>query len=307
MAARQSKGTGRGSAAAAADAPREGDFVEALARGLDVLKCFGPTAMELTVSDVAVRTDLARPTARRLLLTLEQLGYVRSTDGIYSLTTRVLELGTATVAAQSVWDVARPHLVELVRRTGESSSMSQLDGSDIIYTARVPVAKIIALSVHIGTRFPAIATSMGHVLLADLDRRSLDAALRQPSQSGVIPRIIPTSKELDRILAETRERGWAMSDERLSLGIRSIAAPVRDGNGRVRAAMNVTVHAAETSVTTLTKTYLPLLLKTASAVSAEWANLAMLPVAEVDERPAAPSKHVAATTSTGRAKGTRSR
>ncbi|MFZ9628301.1 MAG: IclR family transcriptional regulator domain-containing protein [Ilumatobacteraceae bacterium] len=297
MAARQSKGRGRGAAPTAADAPREGDFVEALARGLEVLTCFGPTAMELTVSDVAARTGLARPPARRLLLTLEHLGYVRSTDGVFSLTTRVLELGTATIAAQSVWDVARPHLVELVRRTGESSSMSQLDGSDIIYTARVPVAKIIALSVHIGTRFPAVATSMGHVLLADLDRRSLDTAVRQPSRSGVIPRIIPTSKELDRILAETRERGWAMSDERLSLGIRSIAAPVRDGEGRVRAAMNVTVHAAETSVTTLTKTYLPLLLKTASAVSAEWAHLSTLPVTEVADTATAATRPAKVATS----------
>ena len=267
-----------------ASAAREGDFVEALARGLDVLKCFGPMAMELTVSDVAARTELARPTARRLLLTLEQLGYVRSNDGVYSLTTQVLELGTAGIAAQGIWDVARPHLQRLVGFTGESSSMSQLDGSDIIYTARVPVAKIIALSVHIGTRFPAVATSMGHVLLADLERDDLDRVLRLPSKSGVIPRIVPSQKELDRTLKEVRQRGWAMSDERLSLGIRSIAAPVRDARGSVRAAMNVTVHAAETSVDTLTSKYLPVLLKTAEAVSAEWANLSMLPVAEPPTR-----------------------
>ena len=279
VAARQKNVAGRG-ASRPASTRREGDFVEALARGLDVLTCFGPTAMELTVSDVAARTKLARPTARRLLLTLEQLGYVHSDDGVYSLTTRVLELGTATIAAQGAWDLARPRLVELVRRTGESSSMSQLDGSDIVYTARVPVAKIIALSVHIGTRFPAIATSMGHVLLADLDRDALAHALRQPSRSGVIPRVVPSGRELDRILKETRERGWAMSDERLSLGIRSIAAPVRDGTGRVQAAMNVTVHAAETSVATLTKTYLPMLLRTAEAVSADWANLSRLPATE---------------------------
>lgn len=267
-----------------ASAAREGDFVEALARGLDVLKCFGPMAMELTVSDVAARTELARPTARRLLLTLEQLGYVRSNDGVYSLTTQVLELGTAGIAAQGIWDVARPHLQRLVGFTGESSSMSQLDGSDIIYTARVPVAKIIALSVHIGTRFPAVATSMGHVLLADLERDDLDRVLRLSSRSGVIPRIVPSQKELDRTLKEVRQRGWAMSDERLSLGIRSIAAPVRDARGSVRAAMNVTVHAAETSVDTLTSKYLPVLLKTAEAVSAEWANLSMLPVAEPPTR-----------------------
>lgn len=279
VAARRMNGSGRPAASEVASA-RDGDFVEALARGLDVLACFGPTAMELTVSDVAARANLARPTARRLLLTLEQLGYVHADDGTYSLSTKVLDLGTAAIAAQSAWDLARPRLVELVRRTGESSSMSQLDGSDIVYTARVPVAKIIALSVHIGTRFPAVATSMGHVLLADLDREALGSALRRPSRSGVIPRVVPTARELDRILKETRERGWAMSDERLSLGIRSIAAPVRDGSGRVRAAMNVTVHAAETSVATLTKSYLPLLLRTAEAVSTDWANLSRLPATE---------------------------
>ncbi|MBI5087671.1 MAG: helix-turn-helix domain-containing protein, partial [Actinobacteria bacterium] len=153
------------------------DFVEALARGLDVITAFGPRAMELTVSEVAARTGLARPTARRLLMTLEQLGYARTVNGAYSLTTKTLELGTAYVAAQGMWDIARPHLLDLVAHTGESSSMSQLAGSDIVYTARAPVPKIIALSVSIGTLFPAVATSMGKVLLADLARDELDAVL----------------------------------------------------------------------------------------------------------------------------------
>jgi IclR family pca regulon transcriptional regulator len=257
-----------------------GEFVEALARGLDVLTTFGPTAMELTVSEVAARTGLARPTARRLLMTLEQLGYLRSTDGVYSLTTRVLEIGTSVIAAQGIWEIARPHLVALVARTGESSSMSQLDGSDIVYTARVPVAKIIALSVSIGTRFPAVATSMGRVLLADLSRKQLDEALATPSRSNVIPKVTPARRELDRTLAEVRQRGWALSDEQLSVGIRSVAAPVRDHKGRAVAAMNVTVHAAETSIDHLTTVYLPLLLDAAAAVTEEWSNLAMLPVAQ---------------------------
>lgn len=256
-----------------------GEFVEALARGLDVITCFGPTAIELTVSEVAARTGLARPTARRLLITLEQLGYVRSVGGAYSLTTQVLRLGTSVIAAQGIWDFARPHLMTLVSHTGESSSMSQLDGSDIVYTARVPVPKIIALAVSIGTRFPATATSMGRVLLADLPTDELDAVLAVPSQSGIIPRITPSRAELDDDLAGIRERGWALSDEMLSLGIRSIAAPVRDFDGRTAAAMNVTVHAAETSIDTLTGEYLPLLLATAAAVTAEWANLERLPIA----------------------------
>lgn len=256
-----------------------GEFVEALARGLDVIRCFGPTAVELTVSEVAARAGLARPTARRLLMTLEQLGYVRSVGGSFSLTTKVLRLGTAVIAAQGIWDVARPHLVSLVGRTSESSSMSQLDGSDIVYTARVPVAKIIALAVNIGTLFPAIATSMGRVLLADLERAELEDVLQIPSRSGIIPRVVPGHAELLDDLAEIRERGWALSDELLSVGIRSIAAPVRDSDGRVAAAMNVTVHAAETSIARLTGEYLPYLLSTASAVTEEWSDLARLPIA----------------------------
>ncbi len=259
-----------------------GEFVEALARGLDVILAFEPRAVELTVSDVATRTGLARPTARRLLMTLEQLGYVRSVDGAYSLTTRVLRLGTSVIASQGIWDVARPHLAALVSRTGESSSMSQLDGSDIVYTARVPVPKIIAFAVHIGTLFPAVATSMGRVLLSDLTPDELDAALAVPSRSGIIPRVVPSRAELNADLAEIRARGWALSDEQLSVGIRSVAAPVRDPRGRVAAAMNVTVHAAETSIEQLTGEYLPFLLQAAAAVSEEWSNLALLPEAEPD-------------------------
>jgi IclR family transcriptional regulator, pca regulon regulatory protein len=256
------------------------DFVEALARGLDVITTFGPAASVLTVADVAARTGLARPTARRLLLTLEQLGYVRASNGAYSLTTKVLRLGTAGIHAQGIWEIARPHLVDLVRQTNESSSMSQLDGSDIVYTARVAVPKIIALSVTIGTRFPATATSMGRVLLSDLSDDEVAQAVATPSTSGVIPRVIPTETELAASLNEIRERGWAMSDELLSVGIRSIAAPVRDQTGRTVAAMNVTVHAAETPIERLVNEHLPRLLATAAAVTDEWSNLGLLPVAK---------------------------
>lgn len=254
------------------------DFVEALARGLAIITAFSPTATALSVSDVAARTDLPRPTARRLLMTLEQLGYVRSNRGLYTLTTKVLELGTTYIAALGIWELARPHLEALVAQTGESSSMSQLDGSDIVYVARVAVPKIIALSVHIGTRFPAVATSMGQVLMAELGRAELRELLSTPSQSGIIPRVTPTRKELERDLAEVRRRGWALSDERLSLGIRSIAAPVRDAAGATVAAVNVTVHAAETSVAELKRRHLPLLLATAEDITREWANLSRLPV-----------------------------
>lgn len=258
------------------------DFVEALARGLDVIKAFGPGATSLTVSEAAARTSLARPTARRLLLTLEELGYVTSRAGAYSLTARTLELGTAYVAARGRFDVARPHLLALVARTGESSSMSQLDGSDIIYRERASVPKIIALSVHVGTKFPAIATAMGHVLLADQSPEQLDATLATPSASDIIPRVALSRSELDDHLAAAREQGWAMSDELLSFGIRSIAAPVRDRHGRVAAAVNVTTHAAETPIDRLVGEHLPPLRDAADAITRAWADLAMLPVASPD-------------------------
>jgi IclR family pca regulon transcriptional regulator len=259
-------------------ASREPDFVEAFARGLAVIRAFSVSHLALSVSDVAEVTKLARPTTRRLLLTLESLGYVRSVDGMYELTPKVLELGTAYISARGMWDVARPHLATLVSQTKESSSMSQLDGSDIVYTARVAVPKIIGLSVQIGTRFPAYATSMGRVLLSELSPKELDRVLKLPSASGVIPRVKLSRKELDASLAEVRKRGWAMSDEQLSLGIRSIAAPVRDAKGDIVAAVNVTVNASETSISTLKSEHLPKLLATARAITEDFSRMGTLPI-----------------------------
>jgi IclR family pca regulon transcriptional regulator len=259
------------------------DFVEALARGLDVLRCFDEHHREMTLAEVANATGLARPTARRLLLTLEELGYVRSIDGSFSLTPKVITLGTAYVASLGLWEVARPHLEALVRQTGESSSMAQLDGGDIIYVARVSVPKIIALRVEIGTLFPAPQTSQGKVLLAALSPADLDATLAIPSRSG-LPRYIGTSRAaLDEELVVVRARGWAIADEELAPGVRSIAAPVRDGTGTVRAAMNVTVHAAETSTERLLDEHLPKLLRAAGDVSADWATWQSRPHREVAE------------------------
>ena len=158
----------------------------------------------------------------------------------------------------------------LVARTGESSSLAQLDGSDIVYVARVAVPKIITLAVTIGTRFPALQTSLGKVLLAALPHDEMERTLAQPGRSGITPRWNPPAEERDCALLEVRTRGWSLTDEQLARGIRSIGAPVYDRPGHVAAALNVSMHAAETSIETLTETYLPLLLKTAEAISADW-------------------------------------
>ena len=262
------------------------DFVEALARGLDVLTCFSDQRPVMTLSEVAGAADLARPTARRLLLTLEELGYVAAGDGGYRLTPRVLELGMAYVGSLGLWDIARPHLEALVARTGESSSMAQLDGSDIVYVARVAVPKLITLRVEIGTRFPAVQTSQGKVLLAALAPDELAEVLAQPSRSGLPRYIGRTTEQLHDELAEVRARGWALADEELAPGVRSVAVPVRDGAGSVRAAANVTVHAAETARDTLVEHHLPLLLRTAGEISGEWAAWQRRP--HVTVQPATP-------------------
>ena len=261
------------------------DFVEALARGLDILAAFSAEHRSMSLSEVAAAAGLARPTARRLLLTLEELGFVRAGDGTFELTPKVMNLGMAYVSSLGLWDIARPHIEALVARTHESSSMAQLDGADIVYVARVSVPKLIALRVEIGTHFPAVQTSQGKVLLAALTPDQVAATLSQPSRSGLPPYIGWSPEQLRDELAEVRARGWALADEELAPGVRSVAVPVRDGTGAVRAAMNVTVHAAETSTQRLLHDHLPLLLTTAGEISAEWAIWLSRPHVEITRRP----------------------
>jgi IclR family transcriptional regulator, pca regulon regulatory protein len=260
--------------------PREGagpDFIEALARGLEVITAFSPNQPVMSLTEVASATGLARPTARRILLTLTELGYVRTEGAGYALTPRVLDLGVAYVRSQGLWDVARPHMEELSAATNESCSIAQLDGSDIVYVARVAVPKIVALAVQIGTRFPALQTSLGKVLLAALDTAEVDRVLAEPTRSGLVPRWCPSRPERDAELREVRARGWALTDQQLALGIRSVAAPLRDGTGQVIGALNVNTHAAETTVDHLLDHHLPLLLKAAGEISADYTRLAKVP------------------------------
>lgn len=259
--------------------PRNPDFIEALARGLEVIRVFGERPHPRTLRDVSDAAGLARPTARRILITLAEMGYVRYHDGQYTLTPRVLELGMAYIAETEVWQIAEPHLRQLVAVTNESSSIGQLDGSDVVYVARVSVPKLVSLSVSVGTRFPALATSLGKVLLAALDEESLDRALAEPTRSGLSPLWRPDRAEIREELQAVRARGWALTDQQLAPAIRSIAAPIRDGDGRVIAAVNVNTHAAETPVERLVGEFAPALLATASEISADWARRDALPSA----------------------------
>jgi len=248
------------------------DFIEALARGLDVIRSFGPFQREVSLSDLAQATELARPTVRRILITLESLGYVSSADGQFSLTPKVLDLGTAHVASSNIWQLTRPHLTKLVSELDESSSIAQLDGGDVVYVSRVAVPKLVTLSVSIGTRFPAYATSLGKVLLAGVsDEKALEHRHTQ-SDSGITPSWQPTDDEFLKAIREVRAKGWAMTDQQLAPAIRSVAAPIRNGDGDVVAAINVNTHAMETNEEKLTGLVLPELLETASNISSDWSS-----------------------------------
>lgn len=257
------------------------DFVEALARGLDVIKGFDQPGRSLTLRDLSQRTGLARPTVRRMLLTLEELGYVRTANGLSSLTVRVLDLGMAYVSATNVWEIAQPYLERLSSDLHQSCSIAQLEGSDIVYVARAAVPKLVALSVTIGTRFPAFPTALGQVLLAALPADELESTLSIPSMSPVTPSWQPDLAEIVSSLDEVRAAGWAVTDQRLAPGTRAVAAPIRDSAGRVVAAVNINAHALETSVDTLTSDYLPMLLTAASQIGADWARWQRRPLSEV--------------------------
>jgi IclR family pca regulon transcriptional regulator len=262
--------------------PRGGadpDFIEALARGLDVIRAFGRTGAPASLSELAQATGLSRPTTRRILITLGELGYVRGEGGLHRLTPRVLELGLAYVTAGDLWSLARPHLEQLSAATHESCSLAELDGGDIVYVARVAVPKLVALSVGIGTRFPAVATSLGKVLLAHLPDAERDATLAEPTRSGITPARTPSRAELLEELAAVRERGWAATDQVLAPAVRSVAVPVHGADGRVTWAMNVNAHAMETSMEVLLSDHLPRLLAAAADLAADQALLAALPVA----------------------------
>lgn len=248
---------------------RGAHFVQSLERGLGVIRAFGPAHRELTLSDVARCAGLSRATARRFLLTLADLGYVRTDGRLFSLTPRVLELGYAYLSGLTLPQVAHPHLEALSREVHESSSVSVLDRSDtaadIVYVARVPTSRIMSVTIDVGTRFPAHATSMGRVLLAGLPAAELDAWLDGVALRALTDRTVTDPAVLRTVLDGVRTQGWAVVDQELEAGLRSVAAPIRDRAGVVVAAVNVSMHAARGSAEDL----LPALLRTATAISAD--------------------------------------
>ncbi|WP_243795367.1 IclR family transcriptional regulator [Saccharopolyspora gloriosae] len=250
-------------------ASESGGYVQSLARGLAVIRAFDESRPEMTLSDVARATDLSRAAARRFLHTLVQLGYVWTDGRVFALTPRVLELGFAYLSSMSLPEIAQPHLERLVSRVHESASVSVLDGDDIVYIARVPTSRIMTVSINIGTRFPAYATSMGRVLLAHLPADHLDEFLARVRLDPLGPHTLGNPEELRVELARIREQGWALVDQELEAGLRSIAAPIRDRSDQVVAAANISSHASRTTGEQARENLLPPLLETAESIHAD--------------------------------------
>ena len=248
-------------------APRT-ERLQSLERGLTVLRAFTAGSPALTISEVARRTGLTRATARRILLTLADLGYVEASRREFALTRAVLELAKPFAERGDPWDYALPYLESLTERTGESASIAVLDGTEILYVARVQTRRLMTLAVTVGSRLPAHATSKGRVLLANLPEAELEAYFAQTAIARYTERTVVDEGELRAILADVRRRGWAIVDQQLEPGLCSVAAPIVDSTGRAGAALSVCAHAGRVDPETLRTEFLPLVVETARRVSA---------------------------------------
>lgn len=252
---------------------RTGEYVQSLERGLSVLRAFNAERPAMTVADAAKATGLTRATARRILHTLQTLGYVTSDGKVFELTPLVLDLGHAYVSSLQLPDLAQPFMEALSEAVHESVSAAVLDGEQVVYVARVPTQRIMAISLAIGSRLPAAWTSLGRVLLAGLDEPSLERFLGSvrfdlaPSEHS-IRTVADLRAEIDLV----RRQGWALLDQELEQGVRSISAPLHDRRGRVVAALNVGTHAGRVSIEQLTTEILPHLLATARSIDAQLAK-----------------------------------
>jgi IclR family transcriptional regulator, pca regulon regulatory protein len=251
--------------------PRSSDFVQSLGRGLQVIRTFGPEHQQMTLSDIARETGLTRAAARRFLLTLAALGYVRNDGRSFSLTPRVLELGYAYLSGLTLTEVAQPHIEDLVGRVHESSSVAVLDEEHIVYVVRVPTRRIMTVAISVGTRFPAYATSMGRVLLAGLDPDEFERRLKKVVFEPLTRHTVSGAGRLREMIDQVRAQGFATTDQELEDGLRSVAAPIRDRAGTVIAAINASAQAQRVSMDRLRREILPEVLEAARRIEADLA------------------------------------
>ena len=254
--------------AASTTAPQPGDsYVQSFARGLEVIRSFSPQSPAQTLSEVAARTGLTRAGARRILLTLQTLGYVESDGKFFRLTARILDLGFAYLSSLPIWNLAEPLMEALVDEVKESSSAAVLEGTDIVYVLRVPTHKIMSIGLGVGSRLPTYCTSMGRVLLADLDDEEVLRRLKAARPKALTKHTVTDVDTLLSKVQQARRQGWSLVNQELEEGLISLAAPITDRSGRVIAALNLSGQANRTNTKVAQETLLPALLRAAQTIS----------------------------------------
>ncbi len=244
------------------------DFIQSIERGFAVLLAFDADRPTPTLAELAVATGLSRPAVRRILLTLQRLGYVRARGSRWSMTPRVLSIGQHYSASHGMIEIAQPRLLGLAEETGESASLAELDGREVVYVARVPVRRIMSINVSIGTRVPAHATSMGRVLLAWAPPALVDEVVA----AGLEPytaRTITDEVEFRRALQAVGEQGWALVAEELEEGLLSVSAPVRDASGAVVGALASSTSSGRSDVDKLRQEVVPKVVDAAARISTD--------------------------------------
>lgn len=252
-------------------APRDArEYVRAVERAIDVVLAFGAERPTMTLGEVAAATGLSRGTAQRYLYTLQVLGYVE-VDGLrFRLGARMLDLASAYLESTTRWGVAETYVQQLSEELNESSSIAVRDGLDIIYVVRRPRRKFVSLALEIGTRLPAWLTSMGRVLLATLPEDEQRAILEASTLEKVTGRTVTDVDELLRILAKVRDDGYCVQDQEIEFGLRSVAVPLTEADGRVVAALNVTTQVSRTPLAQVRSRVIPALLEKADSIGEAW-------------------------------------
>lgn len=244
------------------------DYVQSLARGLEVIRTFSSYKPRMTLSEVAQQTGLTRAAARRFLLTLVRENYAETDGKYFSLRPKVLDLGFSYLSALPMWEVAQPIMRDVVNSLQESCSLAVLDGLDIVYVARVPTERVMTIGLAIGSRLPAFCTSMGRTLLAGLPQRELAVYYDRVKLERRTPHTVANMVALKDAVEASRRQGYTLIDQELEMGLRSIAVPVRNRRTEVIAALNVGTQAGRTSAETMKTRFLPVLLDAADRISA---------------------------------------
>ncbi|WP_334159095.1 IclR family transcriptional regulator domain-containing protein [Oryzomicrobium sp.] len=244
------------------------NFMASLARGLAVIEAFSPQRRQMSISQISQKTGIPRAAVRRCLYTLAKLGFVSAEDGRnFALRPRILSLGHAYLASTPLAKAAQPVLRDVSNRLHESSSIAILDGDEILYIARASTSRIMTIDLDIGSRLPAVYTSMGRVLLAHLPEDEREACLGRAKLIQYTAHTLMTVEALRAELARVRAQGYAVIDQELELGLRSIAVPIAAPDGKVVAAINVGLQAARVSVVEMEAHILPVLRDAAAELA----------------------------------------